>query len=184
MPAGPVAFLIAALLTGAPAAASEAECMISVAAVASAPKFRDYPAPAERRFKPSEPRLASLDAKRYRTMLRLAAAKGANFAGHYTVADWGCGAGCIDFAIVDQRSGQVFFERSLRAIYGGAVGDEPDGEPPNWALRYRRDSRLLIVVGAPNEDPAREGVAFYNWTGGHLKLVRFAPKASACSPLE
>lgn len=182
MPAGPAAFLIAALLAARPEAADAAECSISVAAVASAPRFQDYPAPAGARFRPSAPRLTSIDAKRYRTMLRSAAAKGVNFAGHYTVAEWGCGASCADFAIIDQRSGKVFFERGLRAIFGGAVGDEPDGEPSSWALRYRRDSRLLIVVGAPNEDPKREGVAFYDWSGRHLKLVRFAPKASACSP--
>ena len=37
------------------------------------------------------------------------------------------------------------------------------------ALRFRRDSRLLIVLGAPNEDDSREGISYLRWDDKHLQ---------------
>jgi hypothetical protein len=53
--------------------------------------------------------LATKDARMFRTELRRQAARGPNFAGHYTLALWGCGAGCANGAVIDARSGQVGF---------------------------------------------------------------------------
>jgi hypothetical protein len=109
-------------------------------------------------------------------MLREAAAKGPNFAGHYTVAVWGCGSACTDFGIVDAKSGQVFFAPDLRGISAVSVIEPGDQEPQYNSLRFRADSRLLVVIGAPREDEAREGVAFYEWTGSGLKPLRFVSR--------
>jgi hypothetical protein len=49
--------------------------------------------------------------------------------------------------------------------------DEP--EPKYDALRYRLDSNLLMVLGAPKEDEKRDGIAYYRWDGASLKRVSF-----------
>ncbi|MDY0388015.1 MAG: hypothetical protein RBT65_12985 [Methanolobus sp.] len=47
------------------------------------------------------------DAKLFRTNITNQVAEGANFAGHYAVATWGCGTNCIGYAIVDVITGDV-----------------------------------------------------------------------------
>src|SRR6266498_575805 len=77
---------------------------------AGEPQFKDYPAPvyagkADLLNVRSHP-LARL----YRTRLRENLhEEGINFAGHYTFASIGCGAGCSVNAIVDARTGRAFF---------------------------------------------------------------------------
>ena len=68
-------------------------------------------------------------ANTYRTRLRDGAAKGPNFAGHFTLVSWGCGASCQDWAVVDAKTGQVS-EWMIRT----SVGAE-----------FRADSRLILV---------------------------------------
>jgi len=43
---------------------------------------------------------------------------------------------------------------------------------PFNGLRFRPDSRLLILLGAPAEDDSREGILFYHWSGKTFKKVR------------
>jgi hypothetical protein len=167
--------LLAAVLLGFQAVAAQcADGLYGLADVKDAPRFEDFLVPAERLDYPARPVLTSRDAREFRTMLREAAAKGPNFAGHYTIAVWGCGAGCNDFGIIDAKSGRVFFEPDLRDISAVDVED-PDAQYIN--LRFRADSRLLVVIGAPKEDEARDGVAFYEWTGAGLKLLRFEARS-------
>src|SRR4051794_28941990 len=59
------------------------------------PQFADYPVANIFRETPKPPVLASRMARAFRTELRRQAASGPNFAGHYTLARWGCGAGCV-----------------------------------------------------------------------------------------
>lgn len=134
--------------------------------------FEDFPVTSAERFKdkPAPVRLATREARRYRTAIREGAREGPNFAGHYTIVQWGCGAGCVQFAVVDAKSGAVFmptFYVGPRALVEGQSG-EPD-EP----LQFRIDSRLLIVSGAPNEK--NEGVYRYTWDGKRLRLLSKAP---------
>ncbi|MCB9813203.1 MAG: hypothetical protein H6772_02220 [Pseudomonadales bacterium] len=58
-----------------------------------------------------EPKLVNFesnpDAKLFRTTITNQVAEGANFAGHYTMATWGCGTNCIGYAIVDVLTGDI-----------------------------------------------------------------------------
>ena len=47
------------------------------------------------------------DAKLFRTTITNQVEEGANFAGHYTVATWGCGTSCTGYAIVDVMTGNI-----------------------------------------------------------------------------
>jgi ankyrin repeat protein len=62
--------------------------------------FKDAPARIDLSSNPT--------AREYRTRLREGAKKGPNFAGHYTVIDWGCGSNCQSIAIVDALTGKVY----------------------------------------------------------------------------
>jgi hypothetical protein len=112
-------------------------------------------------------------ARQYRTRLRQTAALGPNFAGHYTIATWGCGSGCAQFAIIDARSGRVFFPPEVLHVSMLHVMEPEDSSHRQLERpRFTIDSNLLIVVGAVNEG-ADEGIAYYRWTGTRLELLRF-----------
>jgi hypothetical protein len=114
----------------------------------------------------------------YRTVIRAGAKKGADFAGHYTIIRIGCGAATVCVAIADAHSGKVYFPPELEdasALEVDTAGTDVD------TLNYRRDSRLLIVVGSPNEKSARAGVSYYLWRSEKLSLIRFTPAAKLCA---
>ena len=89
-----------------------------VASMAEPPRLQDYPVTDIFRGKPSAPVLSTKEARMFRTELRRQAARGPNFAGHYTLALWGCGAGCANGAVIDARSGQVWFILSTLRMCG------------------------------------------------------------------
>ncbi|MFZ5867293.1 MAG: hypothetical protein ACOYXY_15520 [Thermodesulfobacteriota bacterium] len=116
----------------------------------------------------AKPDVSKERARTYRTRLREGAAKGPNFAGHYTVVRWGCGTDCIEFAIVDVISGAVFFPPFLTVQSVPPYDqDNPTMIPRN--VEFRPDSRLLIVTGTI--DKSSSDKHFYEWTGKELKLV-------------
>lgn len=139
---------------------------IVVAAATPAPEFSRYPAVPERIPKPKDPDVRRGQAHRYRTMIRIGAVQGPDFAGHYTLVTWGCGVACQGFAIVDARTGQVHFPKALALNAYQAV---TDGTPP---FAYRLDSTLLVVAGSP-DDGRPAGLYYYRWTGSELRLLRF-----------
>jgi hypothetical protein len=114
-------------------------------------------------------------ARRYRTVLSGGARKGPNFAGHFTVIGWGCGSSCVQFAVVDARNGTVFFPQGFASVSGVRVnseGFEPDASSGGyWGLRYRIDSRLLIVLGALDESADREGATYLLFDEGVFRQV-------------
>lgn len=136
------------------------------------PAFKDYPAAGSFTGKPAAPVLRTANQRMYRTMIRQGAAKGPNFAGHYTIADWGCGAGCVSIAVIDAKDGQVFdgpFQVLSWAMYtyeGKIPANTPDFAP----LEFSKDSRLLIARGCPEEDHCAS--YFYEWNAPRFKLIR------------
>ncbi len=139
------------------------------------PRFEAYPTRVISNLKPARVDLKSHPrARRYRTRLREGAAEGPNFAGHFTVVGWGCGTSCIQWAVVDARTGAVYFPpddiASVSTVHVGTAEGEP--EPHFYGLRFRKDSGLLMILGAPNEDDSREGILFYRWTGKNFEFLK------------
>lgn len=142
---------------------------------ADAPRFKDYAVPVYT-GKPARPAVrADKRSWLFRTELREAAAEGANFAGHYRLASWGCGAACFQWAIIDVKSGRVSHPANLRstdhvnveeALYEGGI----------QAVHIRPDSRLLVMIGGINEDPKLRGISWFVWDGKQLKRIRFVAK--------
>ena len=141
------------------------------------PAFAEFPA-VVRPGPPAAIHLRTAQDRRYRTILGTAAAAGPNFAGHYTIASWGCGSACVQWAIIDAVSGRVTWPAGLSTVSAAHLGGpSPDDMLP---LRFRPDSRLLLVLGAPGEDETREGIAYYQWTGQALRRLRFVPVSQLC----
>ncbi len=142
----------------------------------SVPSFEQYPISGARfRGKPAPPVFRTAAERRFRTVIRENAAKGPNFAGHYTIAEWGCGAGCVSVVVVDAVNGAISRGpfRNLAwelAKYEGKLASNDDRFQQ---LEYRLDSRLLVARGCPEE--ANCGSYFYEWTGAGFKLLRKIP---------
>lgn len=140
----------------------------------NAPRFDQYPAKAEQIKKLKVNLKSHPDARTYRTVLRRGVAEGPNFAGHYSAVGWGCGTSCVQFAVVDVKSGKVIFPDEFTSVMGlhfDADDFEKEGSGPFWGLRYKIDSRLLVVVGMLDEDEKREGAFYYVLEKGKLKRL-------------
>ncbi|MDQ1522733.1 MAG: hypothetical protein QOE47_657 [Pyrinomonadaceae bacterium] len=148
-----------------------------------APRLEDY-AVAVRREKPAPIDFRSHPlARKYRTTLRnQLLQEGVNFAGQYTLAAAGCGTGCALGAIIDTRTGRVYFPKELHG-WTSIIGDydPPEGEDL-WT--FRPHSRLLRGLGRPNigrpgeERYGASGIYYYEWTNNRLRLVKFTPAGS------
>ena len=91
-----------------------------------------------------------------------------NFAGHYTIVEWGCGMECVDLAVVDRINGRVFYSTKYIPF---------DIEDGHWLSQYRSDSRMIIVNSGVLEDfpgyclQTWQKPAIYEWKGtGFVKL--------------
>jgi hypothetical protein len=134
------------------------------------PRFPDFPVTepvyrgphAAPRIKPSTA------AWHFRTRIREAARMAPNFAGHYVLATWGCGAECRSYAVIDVKTGTVWFEEHTVCCWyevGGATccgvtGPDDAFEP----VDFRLDSRLVVLTGLLNEagNKARHYFQFAN----------------------
>ena len=133
------------------------------------PRFEDFAVTEKFTGKPATVKFVSRDARRYRTVIREGAREGPNFAGHYTIVTWGCGAGCVQFVIVDAKSGAIY---SPRFYVAPRMHFDEETQQPDEPLRFRIDSKLLIVSGSPNEK--NEGIYYYEWDGRRLGLIKSA----------
>jgi len=170
--------LAAAPLSGGAASASIPSCPAPFARLLGDEVFRDYAVRLTlNSFRVVQPDVSSGRARRYRTAIREGAAQGPNFADHYTIIRIGCGAATLCIAIADATTGHVYFPQALASAEALIVDT---GRMEVDTLNFRRDSRLLIVVGSPNERTRRAGISTYIWRSGRLNLVRFTPAAELC----
>jgi hypothetical protein len=131
------------------------------------PQFSDYPVPQIYHGKPAAPTL-SKSQRGYRTVIREGAKSKVQFAGHYTVPVFGCGAGCVGFYIVDSISGKVYD--------GFTVADSlawimKPGNENTLRIEFHPNSRLFRVTGCPGET----NCGFHDYEmvdGAGLKLIR------------
>lgn len=126
--------------------------------------------------KPVAPQIRTPGQRMFRTMIRERAAKGPNFAGHYTMVEWGCGSTCVSIAIIDAKGGSVYdgpfsiLGWGTPAKYEGRYSPASESFKP---LSYRIDSRLLIVRGCPEDENCAS--YFYEWADSRFKLLRKLP---------
>jgi hypothetical protein len=118
------------------------------------PKFEDFPVKEIFKGTPAKPIFRTPAQRMFRTMIRQGAAAGPNFAGRYSVAQWGCGSGCVSMALVDAKTGVVFdvpFE-ALAFWPGYEYQDvSEDPTPDKLGARFRLNSRLFVIRGCKDE---------------------------------
>ena len=97
-------------------------------------------------------------AREYKTIItRCYKKEKINFAGHYCLVSWRCGAPCNEFAIIDVIDGKVYY---------GFIA--PNG------FEYHKDSRMLIA-NPPNSDGFYEATCLYCkpeiWVFNEIKKI-------------
>jgi hypothetical protein len=131
--------------------------------------FRNYPSVADFKGMPATPKLVTSKDETNRTQIRAQERTGPNFAGHFTLAKWGCGSPCLDFVIIDARSGVVY---DPTFVVGCA-----DKNGLAAKIDFKLTSRLLITTGF------RQGSGcdtnYYEWDRKQLTLVHFEPRAKS-----
>lgn len=115
------------------------------------PTFAEFPVTKVFRGKPASPKLATKDQRMFRTMIRMGGEnpETLNFAGHYTVPQWGCGTDCSQFAVVDSISGRVYGPFAVSGMPGSWLEDHNGAGAEH--VEFEPNSRLLKVNGCPNE---------------------------------
>lgn len=158
-------------------------CVISfmstaLAQTSATPRFEDYPVQVFK-GRMAALKLSGSEARNFRTRLREGAQQGVNFAGHYTIVQWGCGTACLQVAFIDAKTGAVFFPEELNG-FGVWFWDANDDTRLDDALRFKPNSRLMVMSGYPgsegNRDEPKSGLYYYEWTGRRLRLVRLVEK--------
>jgi hypothetical protein len=141
----------------------------------SAPKFQAYLTKPAGPIHPARLDLHSSQiAMRYRTVIRREMSSGANFAGSYRVAIWGCGSSCAQFAVVNLKTGRAITApnvNNVSDVHFAADDFLPKTDSSGWGFRFNRNSRLLVLIGAINEDDSKEGAFYYVLNGEKLSLV-------------
>jgi hypothetical protein len=132
------------------------------------PSFEDYPAKQIYKGEPAPPKLDQGE-RMFHTVIRRGAKSEVQFAGHYTVPQFGCGAGCSAFYIVDSITGKVHDGFGIAELPGHWL-EKQSGEQP-LRIQFIPSSRLLKINGCPNE----QDCGYYDYVmvdGKGLELVQ------------
>jgi hypothetical protein len=133
--------------------------------------FQKYPAKIGFTGKPAKPLLVTPLEHMYRTQIREQAQKGPNFAGRYTLAEWGCGSPCVQFVIIDANSGTVYDSGEL---VGCANRNGLEA-----GIQFRLDSQLIAATGSSGINVSSKevgcGTNYYRCDGKRINLVHFEP---------
>jgi hypothetical protein len=140
------------------------------------PKFKDYPVSEMYRGKNAPLRLTR-DDRMFRTRLKWAVDnQKVDFAGRYIITSWGCGAGCIQGAAIDAKTGKVSWWGFSLCCWSGDQDDVANGFSFRGNLvEFKKDSRLIVFYGVRNEEDGDHGVHYYKLENGrfvHLRSVK------------
>ncbi len=135
------------------------------------PQFKDYPVQQIYRGRPALPVLSNKGQRLFRTRIRQGAKMPVEFAGYYTVPNWGCGTSCDSFVIVDSRSGKVYDPPF--SVVGGLSSSwlEQHVDQSPERVEFHPNSRLLKINGCPED----RNCGFYDYVmkdGKGLELIR------------
>jgi hypothetical protein len=148
------------------------------------PRFEDYKVAETWQGPNTEIKLTSHSKRMFRTTLRAAVTRPADFAGHYRFVAWGCGTLCEAGAIIDLKTGEVLQpplagkkEGWEHWIFCVSMYDKAGTE-------YRRDSSLFIVRCGGNADEHANNtpdVYYFVLEQGHFHLLLHIPASGKFS---
>ena len=146
-------------------------CGVSPAAFGQsrAPQFKHYPVSERYHGPQAVPKLVQgTPAWYFRTRIREAARQMPNFAGHYVLATWGCGAECLSSAIIDVKTGEVYTDAgSVCCWFNPDLPAKPADFKP---IEFRINSRLVVFTGVLNEE-GRNEPHYFTFERGKLVAV-------------
>ena len=121
------------------------------------PRFKEYSA-GEVYKGPTAPLLLTHDDLTFKTRLRWAAKnQKPNFAGHYILTSFGCGSECVMGAVIDAKTGKVYWWNFSICCWGTDTDDKFN------PIEFRPDSRLIVFSGLRNEKDGDYGGHFYRF---------------------
>lgn len=142
--------------------------LTTMGARAEAPPFSNFRTNENYTGPVAKPVFRTTADREFRTRLNTAAKQPVNFAGHYVLSTWGCGAQCLMGVILDARSGNVTWLPFTVCCFQDAT-KEP--------IEFRRDSTLLVIRGMRNEQ-GENGTFYYQYDHDDLRLISDQPRAS------
>jgi len=138
---------------------------------ARVPQFKDYPA-GEVYKGPNAPVVLSRADRNFKTRLREAAKnEQVNFAGNYILTSWGCGTECLMGAVIDAKTGKVYWW-NFSVCCWSATDDKFN------PIEFRPDSKLIVFSGARNEKEGDDAAHFYRFENGRFVHLRSIPKTT------
>jgi hypothetical protein len=136
---------------------------------ADAPRMTDYPAPPFVGKNATLKLNSDAETRMFRTRIAQWAKEKPNFAGHYVFATWACGTDCTQITIIDAQNGRVYHPPGVSTNDSVNVHEALVGQ----TLLFQRDSRLLRLIGMPEERSEERGVSYYLWEHNRLHRIRF-----------
>lgn len=137
-----------------------------------APKFDSFPATVYDGPNAKLNLRSDTETRLFRTQLARWGKEQPNFAGHYILARWGCGTNCYSISIIDAKTGRIYHPAGLRSN----TTDNIDDALVEKSLQFKTDSKLLVLIGAPEEDMRRRGISYYVWEHNKMKRIKFIHK--------
>ena len=104
--------------------------------------------------------------------------KGANFAGHLIVIQWGCGSPCMRMAVVDARTGDIYyppisFDGIDKQSFDLPLLTLPDSVTQNPVVQFRLKSGLMIIKASPSQLGRHDAYVYYFlWRQDRWTLLR------------
>ncbi|MCA1565521.1 MAG: hypothetical protein LC803_07770 [Acidobacteria bacterium] len=133
------------------------------------PRFGDYPVKEIYGGRVAPVVLDSKRARMFRSRLREDSRQGVNFAGHYAVVFWGCGTGCAQVAVVDARTGKVYWPPVDYVDIPGPPDEDPARHP-----NFRPDSKLLVLTRNRYDGRGGRTTYYYLFDKNRFRLLRRA----------
>ena len=133
------------------------------------PRFSDYPVREVYKGRIAPVILDTKRARMFRSRLREDSRQGTNFAGHYTVVFWGCGTGCAQMAVVDARTGRVYWP----PLDYTDIPSPPDEDPARHP-NFRPDSKLLVLTRSHYDGRGGRTAYYYLFDKNRFRLLRRA----------
>jgi hypothetical protein len=163
------------------------------AAGGSSTRFEDYPATGIFVGTPAMPRLTTKLQQSYRTQITEGVEKGwgvhkdgreqgkpgPNFAGHMIIVQWSSGAPGLGMAMVDAKTGEVYYPPISFSGVGAVSFDLPLLTPPrsvpqNPELQFRLNSRLLVIKATPKQT-GPPSAYYFLWEANRWTLLKRLP---------
>lgn len=132
----------------------------------STPKFSSYPASIVKIKKNAPIRLTKADMQ-FRTRLRWATRDmKPNFAGHYILTAWGCGASCLGGAAIDALTGKVYSWKFSVCCW--PLQTDENFRP----IDFRLNSKLIRFTGLRNLKENDDGDHYYIFDSNKYQFLR------------